>query len=517
MAVRRDSIVRNTTYGLAAQATGALFTAGLTLYLVRALGPEGYGVFALALGVGALVVLPADLGISAATARFVAENRGDEDAVEALLARVLTLKLLCSLLVAGALFAAAGPIADAYGIDDLAWPLRGIALSVLGQSLMQLFGAGFVAQGRISGSLTMVFFESAVEAGASVALVVLGAGATGAALGRAAGYAAGALIGVVLIGRMVGRRVLTPRRGTGGLGRIVRYAGALFVVDGAFTLFNQVDILFIGAILGATAAGVFQAPLRLVVVLVYPGLAVAGAVAPRIARHGSERPRVDAFTFALRWLTIAQAALVAPIVVWAGPITGLLLGDGYAGSAAVLRALAPYALLSAIAPLVSVTANYLGEARRRVPVAIATVLVNVVLDLVLIPRIGVVGGAIGTDVAFLLFVGAQLEICRRLLGLAAGPYALTVARSLVAAAGMALTLAVFGTSTLTVPGALAGSVAGALVFVALLALTGELSRADVRLLRSMARRVGQGALNAAPTSRAQRASRTRKSPADRFT
>ena len=41
------TIARNTALGLASQATTALFTAALTLYLVRALGPDSYGVFAL--------------------------------------------------------------------------------------------------------------------------------------------------------------------------------------------------------------------------------------------------------------------------------------------------------------------------------------------------------------------------------------------------------------------------------------------------------------------------------------
>ena len=73
-AERRDSIVRNTAFGLATQITTAAFTAGLTLFLVRALGPDDYGVFALAVGIGTLVVLAADFGISGSAGRFIADH-----------------------------------------------------------------------------------------------------------------------------------------------------------------------------------------------------------------------------------------------------------------------------------------------------------------------------------------------------------------------------------------------------------------------------------------------------------
>src|SRR5690349_1231941 len=85
----RPGVMRNSAYSLAAQLSTAAFTAVLTLYLVRALGPTRYGVFALAVGIGALIVLPSDFGISSSTARFVAEHRHDERAVGALVASSL--------------------------------------------------------------------------------------------------------------------------------------------------------------------------------------------------------------------------------------------------------------------------------------------------------------------------------------------------------------------------------------------------------------------------------------------
>ena len=63
-----------------------------------------------------------------------------------------------------------------------------------------------------------------------------------------------------------------------------------------------------------------------------------------------------------------------------------------------------------------------------------TVIINFVVDIVLIPRIGVVGGSIGTDAAYAVYAPAQLVVCQRVLKLDLRPVARTFVRTLVAAA-----------------------------------------------------------------------------------
>src|SRR4051794_6594283 len=94
--------------------SSAAFTGALTLYLVRALGPREFGLFSLAIGVGALVFLPSDLGVSGSTARFIAERYGDRNAVARLMSDAIRLKLLISGTLCVLLIALAGPIAAAY-------------------------------------------------------------------------------------------------------------------------------------------------------------------------------------------------------------------------------------------------------------------------------------------------------------------------------------------------------------------------------------------------------------------
>ena len=487
---RPEGIARNTAFSFGVQLATSVFTAALTLYLVRAVGPHGYGLFALALAVTGLVSIPADLGITGSTGRFVAEARTDRAEAARVVADALVLKAVASAATSLALFATAGWIADGYGEPGLVWPLRGVAVALFGHSVMSLVRGVFVALGRISVNLRLVLSESAIETAASVGLVLLGAGATGAAFGRAIGYGFGAAFGVTLVALTLGSRALAFREFRWARARrIASYAGVLALVDGAWYAFGQVDALVIGAFLGAGSVGIYAAPLRFVVFLGYPGLAVANAVAPRLARSGEEQLAPAAFVSAIRYLIVAQAIFVPPLVVWAGPIAAFLLGPGYEDAADVLRGLSPFVFVSGVAPLLAITANYLGEARRRISIAFAMLALDLALAVILVREIGVVGAAIATSAAFTLYVAGHLWLCRRLIGMPLRPIFVTVGRTLVAATAMGGVLAVAGTSDLSIAAWIFGGLGGTAAFVGVLVVTRELKRSDFVAVRAALSRV----------------------------
>jgi O-antigen/teichoic acid export membrane protein len=474
-----DTIGVNATYALLAQLAGAAFTAVLTLFLARKLGTHGFGIYSLALGVSALLLFPSDFGVSTAAARFIAERRGDRAAVASVLADSVRLKLLASIAMSALLFVLASPIASAYGAHSLVWPLRAVAIALLGQSAMQMVKV-FAALARVRLQLTTALVESAVETAATLALVIAGAGVTGAAFGRAIGYLVGGLMTLVLLARLVGPRSL-PRGLRFGphTRRIATYGGVILATDGAFTLFNQVDVLIIGGYLTASAVGIFSAPLRLTAFLGYPGNAISSGVSPRLARRSREGPDVAAFVGALRVLLMVQVITTAFVLGWAPLIVRVALGTHYGGSVEVLRVLAPFVFLLGFGPLVSGTVNYLGEARRRVPIAFATTATNIAIDFVLVPRIGVVGGAIGTDVAYALYAPAHLMICQRALGLDLRATAQTLGRTFAAGAAATGVLLLIG-APLSQPWVIVlGGIAALSLYVLVLLATREVDRAEI--------------------------------------
>jgi O-antigen/teichoic acid export membrane protein len=476
---RVDSIGRNTVFAVAVRLSGTVFTGILVIFLVRYLGPKEYGVFALAMGVGALMSVPSDLGISMSAARFVAELRGDAGSVAQVISDGYRLKLVVGGLASLGLIVLAEPIAAAYGAPGLAWPLRILAVAAFGQSLMLFWATIFEALGRIAVYLRVVVAESVMEAGLSIAVVLFGTGATGAMAGRAAAYAFASGYGLVLITRTVGRSVRPRRGGHGHVRRIAVYGSALTIVDGAFTLFITIDVLLIGAILSVSHVGLFESVYRLASLLFFIGGPVRSAVAPRLTR-GAAGPDHEALETALRYVVLAQGVVLAPLIVWAEPIVRIVLGTDYLGSVGTLRALAPFALLITVSPLLAGAANYLGAAARRVPIAIATVALNAAIDVALLKRIDIIASAIGTDVAYMLYVAAHVRLCQDLAGLRLRPLVAPFLGSLAAAGGMGLVLLLFGTGDVAVPLVVAGGVLGTAVYAAILLATRQLTMDEVR-------------------------------------
>jgi O-antigen/teichoic acid export membrane protein len=351
-------------------------------------------------------------------------------------------------------------------------------LSLFAESLLGLWVAALIALGRNSVNLRLAFIESFVEAGAIITLVALGAGATGAAFGRAIGYTVGALVATLALYRLFGRALLASREPS-RTREIATYAAPLVVASGAYTLYSQIDIMIVGAMLGTRAVGLFAAPMQLAIPLAYIGQALANSVSPRQAAS-AEGPDVRAFVTSLRWLVIFQSALLAPIIVWPEEIARLLLGTQFAESAMVLRALAAFIFLRGLGPLISTTVNYLGRAQQRIPIVLAALAVMVGIDVVLLPRIGVVAAAIGATAAYWLYVPAHFVICWRALHFDLRPLGLTLLRSLVAAGAMTGVLLAVGTGPLSIGALTVGALGGTAAFAVTLLLTREVSRGELR-------------------------------------
>lgn len=443
---------RSIADAFAAQAVSATFTLVTAVVTMRVLGPHEYGVLAIVFGFATVAALLCDLGLSMAAARFAAERFESPGAVARVARDALAVKVVLAVIVATAIVALSDPIARALGAGGGVWALRLMAAAAGAQAIFASAIGTLNAVRRTRVSLAAVCAESVVESLGTGVAVLLAGTAAAAAAGRLTGYTAGALVSVVLMARALGLRRPGPRVVT--TRALLGYAGAIAVVEGAFVVFTRIDSVLLGPLAGPTAAGQFDAVVRIATLLQYPGLAVAIALAPRFAGRVAAGDRA-LLGRTLGRLLLLQAALVIPVAVWFGSAAQLGLGGGYAACGVIALAMSPYLLLWGLAPILTMTASYAGLARRRVGAALVTVAVNVVLDLALIPRFGAVGAAIGTDVAFAVYVATHVRLCRT-IGLElpcahrAGRYVAAIAAG--AAAGWAA-------STLPVPLALPLSVA----------------------------------------------------------
>jgi len=472
--------IRNTLIQLASQFAGAVFSAGLVFFLVRALVPYQYGHYVLAVSIAGLLVVPTALGLPLGVGRFLADQGGEIAQVRAVLMVGLKLQVPIGLLTSLGLFALSAVLARAFGEPGLTWPLRWAAVSIFGQALYGFlsFAAMSIRQVKLAFAVSLI--QSITEAGAAIALVLAGAGAAGATLGKAIGYTVAAGVGLVLTSALLGgRRSKAPAATRVRARTILKYSGATFIIDMGVGAIGQIDVLMIGALLSSTAVGNFGAVTRVLVVLGYLGSAVAAGVAPRVAL-GSGPPDTRAFYQALRYLIIIQGLALAPMVVWARPIIALALGARYRSASDIMRVLALMGFISAPAPLLSLSVTYLGQAARRVKIVFATLAFGAIASYVLIRLVGVIGAAIADDLWVTAYGAANLWICTRLITLDLRALARSLLRTILAAGAMAFPLLLIGTHHLSAVQWVIGLTAGVICFVAVLLVSREISLDELR-------------------------------------
>ncbi|MBZ5739736.1 oligosaccharide flippase family protein [Nocardioides mangrovi] len=210
----------------------------------------------------------------------------------------------------------------------------------------------------------------------------------------------GAVVAVLVLLRMVRRRDLGPptswRPDRGLVRHIVGYSGPRTVMAVMEQTIIWVDVLLVGVLLGATAAGVYGAAARFVAAGVVAMTALRIVVAPRFSALLAEDRRAEVaelYTATARWVLLLGAPIYLLLAVFS-PTVLRWLGPGFAdgvtpmvvlslGSVVVLAAGNVQSLL-----LMSGRSGW-GAFNKSVVVCF-----NVSANLVAIPRWGIDGAAV---------------------------------------------------------------------------------------------------------------------------
>ena len=393
---------------------GAVGFLAIVLF-TRLLSPEEFGRYALAYSVFTLAHVAVFTWLEAAMARFWAASRTPADLAAHFAGLYRTALILTVIFVPAAVLAVwlwpADPlfrIAVAAGL--LGCPLR---------CLVKLAQERLRAEGEVAKSAGV---DMAVTSGGliiGVGCALLGAGGAAPLLGL--GLAPLLVLPFVLPGewrRGRGARLETARlRAYAVYGYPIAASLALTVVLASTDRFLLAAFLDEAAV-GAYHAGYSIANRTLDVLFLWLGTAGQPALVMALERGGPERLQSAAREQFSTFLLIGLPA-AAGVALVARPFAEVLIGEELRTAAA---AVTPWIALSAL--LYGLTAYYFGQAftlgRRTTALlgamAIPAVL-NVVLNLLLVPRFGLMGAAWATAASFGAGLVATLILGRRILPL----------------------------------------------------------------------------------------------------
>lgn len=477
-----------------------VFTYLYRVLIARTLGPEQYGLFSLGFAVFMTGMLVGKLGIPQGINRFVSKYVGmeDEGRVRGTILAGIDIVLPVSLLIGTILFLTAPFIAAQVFNDPAVTPLiRIFALTlpfrIVLTAVLQVF-KGFQRMDYYSGVEHVL--QSVVAVSLAGIAVFLGYGVLGATAAYAVSIVVTAAAAVWILERRVFPVLFSSTPPVKDHRELLVYSLPLLLAGVAGTMMGQIDTLMLGYFPNTSTGdvGVYNAALPTGKLVGAVSMAFGMILFPVITRHlaqGEAEEATDIASITLRWVVAGAFPATLLLVFFARPVLTILFGPAYTAGALVLSIIAAASLVNAVASPLS---QFLAAKDRTKLVMwnnAAAAVINIPLNLFLIPVYGIVGAGIATTfaVAFSSVLGALeavylLNVRPHLTGI----HIPVIASGAAAATVYALLHAAFT----IVPGwaLVPGGLLFALLYGALFLLLGGLREEDVVVLKAVEQRSG---------------------------
>ncbi len=265
------------------------------------------------------------------------------------------------------------------------------------------------------------------------AAVALGIGAVGVAGAYLVSYA---FVAGLAAWYLLRRTALLAAVGHEPMGReLFSFSAPLLVVATTTTVFVNADTFLLGVFSTTAAVGLYSAVYPLAVVLTLVLEAINFVAMPVISElHADDRTHEMARTYqvAAKWVLAATLPPFLVVVSFPGVVIGATFGPAYTDGALALSILAVGFFSHAVAGPAGNALTAIGRPRVLMYDNVAVAAVNIALNVVFIPRNGVVGAAAATTVGYLLMNGLYLTQLHRETGL--HPFRVTALRPVVVAA-----------------------------------------------------------------------------------
>ncbi len=462
-------------------ALGAVLSIAFTWLVAHRVAPGTAGAFFTATSVFLVAVAVAELGSDVSLSRFVPTflARGQVREARFVIALSLVAAFGAGGLAAGAVLLLRDRIGEITGggrAMAAALVLLALALpaaTVMNTALAAARGLGTIRPTVLVDQLGRNAFQFLL-----VALVTLGGGSLrGLGAAWALPYLAGALVALGLLRRFVPKdRAAEPEeRNRRLIADYVSFTWPRAISRVSQILLQRADIVLVAVLRSPTEAAVYTVATRFLVIGQIIVQAVQQVLAPHTSRllgTGEAATAVSVFQLTTAWVMALTWPVYLLAVAAADPMLRLFGGDSYTAGATVVAVLAAATLVSSAFGPVDVVLLMLGRSGFSLLNSLLALSTNLAVDLLLIPRLGIEGAAIGW---------ASAIVVRNLLGL------WFVHRELRATMFSRSTLLVGALNLLVlgVPGVFAGRVlgVGGSALVLILTVCGLVYLAGLGLLR----------------------------------
>lgn len=368
--------------------------------ITRLVSPSVYGLFVLATSIIHFVQAFASLGLPKAVDYFVPQylQSGERGKARAVVLEVTMLVLLTSGITALVIFLLADRIGAAFDEPSLAIALIVLTVTIPLLAIYNVLLASFNAIKRLQYRVyTRDIVRPTVRLAGTVGLLFLGYGLLGVVGGYVLGLVAAIVVGVVLLRRRV-PELTEVRTESVAPQPLLWYSVPLAVAGVIYVVLGQVDYFVIGYFGSSEEVGIYRVGYMLAANLLIVFSSISPVFKPLIAERKDDDAAVQRrFRTAVRWVVALSLPLAITLALGAETYLSLVFTPQYAAATAAVAILCVGYLISVgCGGPDGALLQGMGYSRLVFANSVLLVVTNITVSVLLVPRIGITGAAIGT-------------------------------------------------------------------------------------------------------------------------
>jgi len=321
-------------------ASSTIIMAFASILIARLLGPENYGLYAVAMIAPTFLIALSDLGISKALIRFSARfcSEGEGRKVVGLIKAGIIFKFIFLLLLSLVMFL----LSDSIAIWVLQRPgigllIRFASIYLVGEAIFTTLNSVFIGLDETKNTSLLMNIQAVTKAVASPLLIILGMGAIGAILGAGLSFLLAAVIGVGVLFLRIFPNLYGRNHGENvdffqGMRLMVSYGMPLYLSAIIFSFLGQFQSFVLVLFVSNTEIGNYNVAMHFSVLVTLITFPIVMSLFPAFSKLSIRKDRdmvEKMFKLSVKYISLLVIPASFAVAVLSTEIVGTLYGSQY--------------------------------------------------------------------------------------------------------------------------------------------------------------------------------------------
>lgn len=401
--ILKNKLYKETSWSFATKGVSFIFFLTLNVFLARKLGVDNFGLWSFFFSILTIIMLVSHFGINKSTRKFIAQYNKTNNLKSVLISSIKQRVLLSFIfsIILLVIYKYLSYLVGRPEFEDLLFisiPL--VFLSGITEYLKDVF----IGLHRIKYNFIINFIEYCLKLLLVVSFLFFSNNLVFIIISYTLALLVSSLIGLYLLYFKFYKELIYSNKNF--TEEIFRYSIPLFFISIGFLIATEVDTLMLGLLSTDAEVGTYAVAKQIIVKLPHISLAIAMGTMPVFAKLNEDNKEElkKLFYKLLRTNALIFAIISLGIIFLSRYFVPLIFGIEYNSSVLPLQILTVYLVCFSFSIFLSTFLDYQGLAKKRAVNLSVSMVLNIILNLILIPEYGAVGAAAATSVSYLPYI-----------------------------------------------------------------------------------------------------------------